>query len=482
MTDEAVLLRTDISTGGIRKITRIFGVVGILWATGSLGSAEMESAIWAAVSGQGESETTVATVSGHASVPESNETSSERHKSSIGETALEKAPPYATQFIVSGVYSPRDEVDASVVFSARLSSNEYHADGSRNVIDYGTVQVENGRFSIEAHVQEPKVAKLEISDGDGNYAVARHYLVIEPQVEISVERRSQIDGMFVATSNGGRHARLLDSWQFDEEYVSALRAMYVAAWDESRRYEDGSMKLDEDFVELLQRSEGMKEKNLKRLAWESKDPLDSLLALELARGILAPGTLDTNEVIALYDRFAKSLDQDVVARRVTPARNRLNALLQRTANNKKLQPGQQVPELVLVNLNDAKVSLAQVIEENDVVLIDFWAVWCAPCIAAFPPLKELYEEYADDGFEVMSISVNTSIEDWRRISEEHELPWIDLGASGDLLGPTTVSYGVQGLPTTFLVDSDRRILRKNIKPDELKAVLAERYDESTVRN
>ena len=276
----------------------------------------MDSASQVEVPGQGEPKTTIETVSGHASVPESNETSSERHESAIGETALERVPPYTTKFIVSGVYSPRVEVDANVVFSASLSSNEYHVDGSRNVIDYGTVQVENGRFSIEAHVEEPKVAKLEISDG--NYAVARHYVVIEPRAEISIERRSRIDGMFVATSNGGRHTKLLDSWQFDEEYVSALRATYIAAWDESRRHDDGSMELDEDFVRLWQRSEGMKEKYLKQAAWESKDPLDSLLALELARGILAPGTLDTIEVIALYDRLAKSLDQDVVARELRP--------------------------------------------------------------------------------------------------------------------------------------------------------------------
>ena len=440
----------------------------------------MDSASQVEVPGQGESKTTVETVSGHASVPEFNETSSERHESAIGETALERVPPYTTKFIVSGVYSPRDEVDANVVFSASLSSNEYHVDGSRNVIDYGTVQVENGRFSIEAHVEEPKVAKLEISDG--NYAVARHYVVIEPRAEISIERRSRIDGMFVATSNGGRHNKLLDSWQFDEEYVSALRATYIAAWDESRRHDDGSMELDEDFVRLWQRSEGMKEKYLKQAAWESKDPLDSLVALELARGILAPGTLDTIEVIALYDRLAKSLDQDVVARRVTPARNRLDALLQRTANNKKLQPGQQVPEIVLANLNDEEVSLTQVIEENDVVLIDFWAVWCAPCIAAFPTLKEIYEEYADNGFEIVSISLNTSVEDWKQISERYELPWIDIGAIEDLVGPTAVAYGVQGLPTTFLVDSERRILQKNIRPEELKTVLRERYDEPTVRN
>lgn len=67
-----------------------------------------------------------------------------------------------------------------------------------------------------------------------------------------------------------------------------------------------------------------------------------------------------------------------------------------------------------------------VLAENEVVLVDFWASWCVPCIASIPKLKELYADYQDKGFEIVFVSIDDEYDDWKNESDKQELAWINL--------------------------------------------------------
>ena len=378
---------------------------------------------------------------------------------------------------ISGTYEPQQEDIDNDLLSVHITAEDYYKDNTLNVIDYGKVLLDqNNNFLVEADVDEPRVARLEIAAG--TRVLDRKYVVIEPKVKISLKRNHTVESQFVvAISDTGRHTKLLDSWQLQDEFVSAWDATIVASKSGSSSNKDGSPT--EDFMQLWDEAFDIQLKNLKQFASEAQDPLDRLLALELARKILPPGSIKYQEIIALYDELAILLDSGLVERRVTPARNRIAAFLTRTENNANLVVGNQVPEFSLANHEGELISLKRVAEDNSLILIDFWAIWCGPCIEAFEPLKELHKAYKNRGFEVVSIAVDTSIEDWKTVSAEYELPWFDLRASGDLLGPIAVAYGVQQLPTTYLIDSENRILNKNIKPDELSKILKKHYGETS---
>ena len=385
-----------------------------------------------------------------------------------------------SMFSISGTYEPQQEDIDNELLSVHVTAEEYNRDNTLNVLDYGKVLLDqNNKFLVEADVDEPRVARLEIAAG--TRVLDRKYVVIEPKVKISLKRNHAVESQFVvATSETGRHAKLLDSWQLQDEFVSAWDATLVASKSGSSSNKDGSPT--EDFMQLWDEAFDIQLKNLKQFASEAQDPLNRLLALELARKILPPHSIKYPEIIALYDELATLLDSDLVERRVTPARNRIAAFLKRTENHANLIVGNLVPEFSLASHEGELVSLKHATEGNSLILIDFWAIWCGPCIEAFVPLKKLYESYSNRGFEVVSIAVDTTIEDWKAISQKYELPWFDLHAAGDLLGPIAIAYGVQQLPTTYLIDSENRILRKNIKPDELSKVLQKRYRDSSSEN
>lgn len=147
-------------------------------------------------------------------------------------------------------------------------------------------------------------------------------------------------------------------------------------------------------------------------------------------------------------------------------------------NDKKLVPGQKVSDFSLVDLDGEKVSLFDVLQEKNTVLIDFWASWCGPCVASFPKLKELRANHGQDGFEVVAISIDSTHEEWAEGSEKYEIPWINLGELESWDGEVATLYGVHFIPKSYLIDSEGCILQKDLPIDLLEKVVVSRFDKA----
>ncbi|MXW07623.1 MAG: TlpA family protein disulfide reductase, partial [Gammaproteobacteria bacterium] len=120
--------------------------------------------------------------------------------------------------------------------------------------------------------------------------------------------------------------------------------------------------------------------------------MDALLALELS------AYWGKEEALPIYDRLTNSLDKDLVMRRVTHDRNFHARNLASRGIDRSLVVGKSVPDFTLPNLSGETISLSDLQQKNDVVLVEFWASWCGPCIEAIPALKDLYSTYRKHGF------------------------------------------------------------------------------------
>ena len=105
-------------------------------------------------------------------------------------------------------------------------------------------------------------------------------------------------------------------------------------------------------------------------------------------------------------------------------------------------------------------------------LIDFWFSSCKPCLEQIPVYKKIYTKYKNDGFEIINISSDRTedISKWKKLITEKELNWVHFL---DENGVLTRHYSINKYPTSFLLDSEGKIIKKDSTPEELERFLKE---------
>ena len=127
-----------------------------------------------------------------------------------------------------------------------------------------------------------------------------------------------------------------------------------------------------------------------------------------------------------------------------------------------VKPGQKAPELEYADPSGKTLKLSE-LTKNRIVLLDFWASWCGPCRAASPRVVQIYNTYsnkkfknAKKGFTVVSISLDRDKQAWIDAIKKDNLSWPYHMC--DFKGKPALTYGVQFIPQSFLIDEKGNII------------------------
>ncbi len=131
----------------------------------------------------------------------------------------------------------------------------------------------------------------------------------------------------------------------------------------------------------------------------------------------------------------------------------------------QLRIGDSVPEIELPSANDSITKLSSL--NGKVVLVDFWASWCAPCRAVNPYVQKLYKKYKDNGFEVFAVSLDVKKESWLKAIKQDKLTYTQVIDYTGWNSKVAEQFFVDALPTNFLLDKSGKIVAINIEGKEL---------------
>ena len=146
------------------------------------------------------------------------------------------------------------------------------------------------------------------------------------------------------------------------------------------------------------------------------------------------------------------------------------------SGEKNKVPGASVVDFVGKDLNDKECHLTDYVGKGQYVLVDFWASWCGPCRAEMPNVKDNYKKYQEKGFEVVGISFDDDKAAWEKSVKDLGITWPQIS---DLKGWQCAAsdlYNIKAIPATILYGPDGKVIKANLRGEELGKTLAEYLD------
>jgi len=173
-------------------------------------------------------------------------------------------------------------------------------------------------------------------------------------------------------------------------------------------------------------------------------------------GIIVVRRADGSIVKIPSDRLSDE-DREFVNTQATAAQESPQAAAKPKPTHKKGTPIQEgdVLDLSFRPVNGDKVDLAAM--KDKVVLLDFWATWCGPCVAELPNVKQAYAEYHAKGFEIIGISLDSEKSTLKDFIKENEMPWPQYFDGKGWENELAQEYGVNSIPAVFLVKNSKVI-------------------------
>jgi peroxiredoxin len=110
--------------------------------------------------------------------------------------------------------------------------------------------------------------------------------------------------------------------------------------------------------------------------------------------------------------------------------------------------------------------------KGKVVLIDFWATWCGPCVAELPNVIKAYEKNHRQGFEIIGISLDSDQKKLETFVKQKKMNWQQYFDGQGWQNKLAQQYGVNSIPATYLLDRQGKIIAKGLRGENLETAIA----------
>ena len=320
--------------------------------------------------------------------------------------------------------------------------------------DLDSVVVKGGKFSFKGTTDTAEVAVLTY-ELDETIRGCQFYLE-RGNIEVLIDAETGSQHL-AGTPNNNAFQKFYDDTEVFEdeanEIEDKIRMTLATQGDASELYRQMG-ELQDRFVALLAQS-----------IEENADKVYGYQQLMENYSMFEP-----EEVMGLLEKLAPTFGQDFIFNQLTAM---INAQLSTSLGHPYLDF--EAPILDKKYAFEGKAKLSDYVAKNKVVLLDFWASWCTPCINEIPNLKAAYKKFKSKGFEIVSVSVDDGTDEWIKAVKDNGMNWIQLWNGEDMQNSAAVMYSITAIPATFLIDSEGTIIGRNLRDSELEEALEDYF-------
>lgn len=136
---------------------------------------------------------------------------------------------------------------------------------------------------------------------------------------------------------------------------------------------------------------------------------------------------------------------------------------------KSLNIGQRAPSFQAETVQGQSISVPQ---DNKITLLEFWATWCGPCMGEIPHLKSIQSKYSADDLQIIGISLDTNPKKVEQFIRSKKMSWPQIIQPKEWDGEITKKYNVLGIPATYIISKNGKIIAKDLRGEELEKEIA----------
>ena len=136
----------------------------------------------------------------------------------------------------------------------------------------------------------------------------------------------------------------------------------------------------------------------------------------------------------------------------------------------KLVVGAKFPDFIEKDVTGKVLSISNY--KGKVVLIDFWATWCGPCVGELPNVLKTYEKHHKNGFEIIGVSLDQSEQKLTDFVKQKDMTWQQFFDGKGWSNKLAEKYGIQSIPMTYLLDGEGKIIATGLRGEALDEAVA----------
>jgi len=155
----------------------------------------------------------------------------------------------------------------------------------------------------------------------------------------------------------------------------------------------------------------------------------------------------------------------------------LAGLLGASASRADFEIGSEFPDFQATELLSGEPFKLSEFRGN-VVIVDFWATWCGPCLIELPNVKRVFEAHREKGLQIISISLDRSVDRCREFVQKQGMDWYHVADGKWWQAELAVRFGIRSIPAMFVIGKDGKVVASRPRGDDLEPAVRQALEQA----